>query len=158
MPNAEGDILGNRQPGHQPRFLKDYANLRTWSKNRGPIQRDGACRWLIQTGNQAQQGTLATTRTTDDDQDFTLLHRKGEIGQCQEVVRVAFLDLTDFKHVPPRIESHPANVANVWPGLPGTSRSACPVAQRPRSLRGSLPDDRFAGHRSAGSRGHILPP
>jgi hypothetical protein len=68
---AKGDVLRHRQPGEQPRFLEDQADVRTGASAHAPIDPHAAAVAGIEPGDDRQQAALAATAGADQADDFT---------------------------------------------------------------------------------------
>ena len=87
---AEADIAGHRQPWQQTRLLKHDADRRMRALDGFAIDGDGARGRAVQSGDQAQQGGFAATRTADQRENFAIADLQADLAQRFGAVRIGF--------------------------------------------------------------------
>ena len=87
---AEADIVGDLQPGQQPRLLKHRADGGMGAGDDVAADGDGAVGRLLQPGDQAQQRGFAAAGTAEDGNDLSAVGMRLDVAQGFGAVGIGF--------------------------------------------------------------------
>ncbi len=97
---AEADIVGDAQPGQQPRLLEDDADLGMRRQDRGAIECHRARARAVEPGDGAKQRGLAAAGAADDGDDLAGTDLGGKALQRMHAVGIDLADLVEREHQP----------------------------------------------------------
>jgi hypothetical protein len=97
VPESKSDILGNRLPWHQARFLKDDADVGTRSHNGPSVEQHVARSRVAQAGDKPQQGALAAAARSENADYLLPIGREAQRPECAEIVK-GFYQMADIQH------------------------------------------------------------
>src|SRR6201999_2765907 len=95
---AKSDIVGNAEPGQQPRLLKHDADLGVRRQDDLIVERHAPGRGPIETRDGAQQRRLPTTGATDDGDDLAELDLGREPFQRVDAVGIGLAHAIEHQH------------------------------------------------------------
>ena len=95
---AEADIVGDREPGQQPRLLENDADLGMWRRDRLAVERHGAGAGAVEPGDSAEKRRLATAGAADDGDDLAELDLGREPLQRVDAVGIDLGDGGELQH------------------------------------------------------------
>src|SRR5580692_3973272 len=85
----EADIVGDLEPGQEPRLLKNDADLFVRRKDLFTIKQNGALAWRVEPADGAQQRRFSATRPTDDSNDFAKLDVERHAAERMHTIRIS---------------------------------------------------------------------
>src|SRR5262249_11859232 len=95
---AEGDVVGDPQPGQQARLLEDDADLLVRLADDRAVEHHPALGRRIEPGDGAQHGRLAAAAAADDDEDLARRHFGRDAVERAYAVGVDLADAVEDEH------------------------------------------------------------
>ena len=94
----EADIVGDLEPGQQPRLLEDDADLFVRRRDRLAVEHDRAFARRIESADGAQQRRFSAARAADHGDDLAELDFERYAAERMHAVRIGFADAFEDEH------------------------------------------------------------
>src|SRR5690348_502133 len=98
MRQSEADVVGDAEPGEQPRLLEYDADFLVRLGNGRAVEDDRALCRLVEAAHEPQQRRLAAARAADDDRDLARLDFERDVVHRAHAVGISLPYMVESKH------------------------------------------------------------
>src|SRR4051794_9699651 len=96
---AKADVVGDAEPGQQPRLLEHDADGSVGLADRLAVERDLALARAIQTGDEAQERGLAAAGPAHEGDDLRLAYGEAHVRKGLRAVGIGLREVLQVQHL-----------------------------------------------------------